>query len=185
MNKTTARKMILHELNLQKSSDSDAKSSKIKQRLLSSGDFSKAKDVFVYISKDTEVDTRGIIEASLKQGKGVYCPITGDKQIKAGRLTNTKDLKPGKFGILEPQKITRKNKFDIIIVPGVAFGKNGSRLGRGGGYFDRFLSASRGKKTALAFDFQVLDGIENEKHDVLMDKIITEKRIFDIKKHAP
>lgn len=171
--------MILNKLNLQKSNDLAVKSSKIKQKLHSLDDFTRAKDIFVYISKDSEIDTRGIIETSLKQGKDVYCPIVKNRQIKVGKLRNTEDLRPGRFGILEPEKTVRKNKFDIIIVPGIAFDKNGSRIGRGGGYFDRFLEKTSGKKIALASDFQVLDGIETEKHDVLMDKIITEKRIIN------
>ena len=68
-------------------------------------------------------------------------------------------------------------KIDCVIVPGAAFDVHGKRLGLGGGYYDRFLKlAENAKKISLAFDFQILENIPTEPHDLPVDFIITEKR---------
>lgn len=162
--------------------DRARKSSVITKRLLSLDDFIKAKNIFVYVSKDHEVTTLDIIKTSLKLGKNVYCPIIRNDAIKAGNLEDMQNLRLGAFEVLEPQKITRRSKFDIVIVPGIAFDKNGSRLGHGGGYFDAFLPKVSGRRIALAFDFQLLDKVETKSHDTSVDTIITERRLIDFKK---
>lgn len=178
MHKPTIRELM--KKSLLEHMDSKEKSSAVTQKLLLSEDFRAARDIFIYISKEDEVDTAEIIGGSIKCGKKVYCPIISGKSMLAGKFGA---MKKGKFGIPEPEKASRIKKFDLIIVPGVAFDKNGFRLGRGGGYFDRFLPSMPGKKIGLAFDFQIVNRIPKENHDVAVDSIITEKRIIRIKKN--
>jgi len=77
-------------------------------------------------------------------------------------------------------KLFSADKIDLIIVPGIAFDKNGNRLGYGLGFYDRFLCSLKEVATivALAYDFQVLDEIPNDHHDVPVDTIITESKII-------
>ncbi len=72
------------------------------------------------------------------------------------------------------------DKIDLVIVPGVAFDEDLNRIGFGKGYYDRILYrlSSRAKKVAVAHDFQVLNSIPSEEHDVKMDIIVTEKRVI-------
>lgn len=94
------------------------------------------------------------------------------------------DLERGAFGVMEPkgkQHIIQPSEVELIIVPGRAFSITGQRLGRGKGYYDRFLSRSKALKVALAYDFQVVDELPVEEHDQAVDYIITQTRIIDCK----
>ena len=86
------------------------------------------------------------------------------------------DLLAGKFGVLEPppdSQIIDTKQLDLAIVPGVAFAGIGSRLGRGGGFFDRLLSNISAKKCGVCFEQQVYPYVPVERHDVKMDMIAT------------
>ena len=91
----------------------------------------------------------------------------------------------GRFGILEPielAKITYKS-IDMVLVPGVIFDKNGYRLGYGLGYYDRFLNKlPKAVKVGLCFDFQVMDKVPREEHDIPVDYIVTDKEIIECRR---
>src|SRR3989338_3616519 len=99
------------------------------------------------------------------------------------KLFSLKEFKPKTFGILEPKESYQRefnpDKLDIVIVPGIAFDKNGHRIGYGYGYYDRFLKTIRKEtlKIGLAYDFQLIEKIPEERHDVPVDIILTEKEI--------
>ena len=95
-------------------------------------------------------------------------------------INDWNDLSTGAYGILEPReiKIALPEDIQVAIIPGIAFDKKGYRIGYGKGYFDRLLPKMNALKIALAFDFQLLDELPREKHDVKMDMIITDKRIL-------
>lgn len=89
-----------------------------------------------------------------------------------------------KLGILEPDKTMSKpvasEELAGILVPGIAFDENGHRMGRGRGYYDRYLSKFNGKKIGVCFEIQVLPEIPRDPHDVRMDVVITDERILRI-----
>ncbi|KHO47467.1 MAG: 5-formyltetrahydrofolate cyclo-ligase [archaeon GW2011_AR5] len=172
--KRTVRKQKSEEL--KSHTNMKIKSGIIKERLILLEDFQTAGDIFIYLSDMHEVDTSEVIRESVKLGKNVYCPVIRDGDIVPGTFSS--GLKSGAFGIPEPMEVSAKNEFDVIIIPGTAFDKNGNRIGRGGGYFDRFLAKTAGKKIALAFDFQIVDKIDTESNDVPVDMILTEERII-------
>src|SRR5690606_25232452 len=92
------------------------------------------------------------------------------------------ELSPGTFGVMEPpekEEIVLKD-IDVVVVPGVAFDRNGYRIGYGAGYYDNFLPKlkSDAKNIAVAFEMQLRDLIPVESHDVKMDMIITEQGIY-------
>jgi 5-formyltetrahydrofolate cyclo-ligase len=84
------------------------------------------------------------------------------------------ELLPGQFGIRAPNPGPSLEQLDLIIVPGLAFTSEGCRLGRGSGYYDRFLSEIPGStfKLGVCFDFQFLAEIPHEPHDVKMDVVV-------------
>ncbi len=162
------------------------RSERIKERLYSLGEFKKAKNIMIYVSFNNEADTMGIIGESLKnKEKAVLVPyVNKDKLLQISKINSFDDLEPKTFGILEPKegKIRKfdAEKLDLVIVPGIAFDRRGHRIGYGKGHYDRFLEnlPKQVKKIALAFDFQLIEKIPEEKHDVAMDIIITEKEII-------
>ncbi|MEA2054357.1 MAG: 5-formyltetrahydrofolate cyclo-ligase [Candidatus Thermoplasmatota archaeon] len=150
-------------------------------------DFVKAEVVLPYISFGTEVNTHGLIR-SLIGNKKVLVPVVTDRkkrEIILSELRDWKELSSGAYGILEPRKGYARergaNEVDISIIPGIAFDTDGNRIGYGGGYYDKLLKRVAGIKVGIAYDFQVLERIPNEGHDVRVDKVVTEKMIIDTK----
>jgi len=178
LTKKQIRSKILLKLNAQKEEDRKQKSERIKEKLLKTSFFKKAKKVMFYIALSGEVNTQDMIEEARKLGKTIAVPI-----CKKDRMTlrpcvldsNTK-LEKGPYGVSEPsiKRFLHLEDLDLVIVPGVAFDKKGNRLGRGKGFYDRFLNRLP-KDTAslgLAFDFQILPSLPATKHDVTVDRII-------------
>lgn len=158
-------------------------------KLLQSWDvFSNAGSVHIFISKSDEPNTSPIIEFGWKSGKqiGVPCVLPDTPELFHSQLNSFKDLRSGALGVLEPSPERRvaliPEIFDLVIVPGVAFDRQGGRLGYGKGYYDRFLKQTCAFRLALAFDFQVLEGVPTEKHDVPMNGILTESGIIEVNK---
>jgi 5-formyltetrahydrofolate cyclo-ligase len=159
------------------------KSELIKNRLFEMKDFQQALTILFYVSYDNEVYTRDMIKESIKLGKNVIVPKSDkeNRKLILSKLNNWEDLVKGAYGILEPKEIDpiSIDKIDLIIVPGVGFDKQGRRIGHGKGYYDNLLRNS--KKTihiGLAFEFQIVEKIPTEAHDVPVQKIITEKRVI-------
>ncbi len=145
--------------------------------LIVSPEFAAAKTVMLYWGVGREPDTRPMIDAALKAGKLVALPcVTGPGAMEARRIFSLTQLVPGAFGIPEPDReceVVDPGEFDLILVPGAAFSPDGRRLGRGGGYYDRYLPQTRGVKVALARKCQLTDDIPTDIHDINVDLIIT------------
>ena len=158
------------------------KSLKIMGRLVKAGDFKKAKNIFTYMSLPGEVQTKHLIPIALKLGKRIFAPRIDlvKKEITIFEIRRpSEDLHPGAFGIPEPRvRKDRKGKpseLDLVIVPGLGFDRRGRRLGRGEGYFDRFLKKTgSAKKIGLAFREQIVKKIPSERHDIRVDKVLTD-----------
>ena len=182
MKKEIIREKILKKLREQREELRQKKSLRIKRQLFLQPQFLEAHTVMFYISKDGEVDTENMIKDALKMGKKVVVPITlvKEKKIIPSELRDyDKELEKGPFGIYQPKpKFMRKKPLkdiDLVIVPGVAFDRSGNRLGRGGGYFDRFLAKLKKKHVpmlGLAFKFQILNKIEVLAHDIPVTQLI-------------
>ncbi len=151
--------------------------------------YREAKNIFIYISYDSEINTKGIINKALKDNKKIYVPRTEFKTrlMDAVEITSLDNLIKSEYGILEPaieEPHIDPNELDLIVVPGVAFDRNGGRMGYGAGYYDRYfkrISKDRIKKIAklaLAYDFQILEKIPMNEQDVPVNYIITEKEFI-------
>jgi 5-formyltetrahydrofolate cyclo-ligase len=151
-------------------------------QLISHPRFKEAKVIAFYLSKGSEVDTREMIIAAIKQKKEVLVPVTDDQHIAFFRFTSFSDLEPGKFGILEPKARNPQTRLepDLVIVPGISFGLCMHRLGYGRGYYDRYLAKSSAYRIGICFDFQVVERLPTHEDDERMDEIITEKRIITL-----
>jgi 5-formyltetrahydrofolate cyclo-ligase len=178
LTKEQIRSKIIFRLKTQKEEDRDRKSRKIREKLFRAQVFQKAKVVMFYIAFDGEVRTEEMIEEAKKTGKIVAVPVCKKDRItlRPVILDDNAQLRKGPYGIYEPaiERFIRLKDLDLVIVPGVAFDKKGNRLGRGKGYYDRFLKglAKDTVSLGLAFDFQILPSIPAAAHDVSVSKVI-------------
>lgn len=161
----------------------EEKSNKIMANLFSLEEFQKAKTVMFYVDAKNEVKTRDAITRALSQGKRVAVPkVKKGFGLLAMEIKGLDELSPGAFGILEPdgEEGISPKEIDLVVVPGVAFDKNCNRMGYGKGYYDNFLPGLRPevKKVAVAFEMQIADNLPTDEHDMKMDMIITESRVF-------
>ena len=187
--KQTLKQQILEKRTSLSREEIKEKSNKIKNNLFSLKEFNEAKNIMLYISFNTESDTQKIIRELLnKKEKIIVVPyvIKGDLRLHLSELKNINELEPKTFGILEPKEMYIRefnpDKLDLVIVPGIAFDKKGHRIGYGYGYYDRFLKTIKKKavKIGLAFDFQLIENIPEEEHDVPMNIVVTDKEILRI-----
>jgi len=176
------RKHIRKRLEEHSPLEKSRKSGIIKNKLFIEEEFKKAKVVMFYVSLKDEVDTYFMIDEALKAGKRVCVPVIlkEEKKLIAGEIKNRlEDLESQHFGIYQPKRDRVKEvpleDIDLVVVPGIAFDKKNIRLGRGHGYYDRFLSGlpNTTKAIGLAFDFQVLEDLPRDPHDVPVWKIVT------------
>jgi 5-formyltetrahydrofolate cyclo-ligase len=159
-----------------------ARSRRVITRLRRSAVYQKAKSVFIYVSTPQEVNTRPVIRDLLKRRKRVWVPRIDrkSKRIRVIQIQNLKkDLKRGSFGLLEPRRLNRElrdlGRIDVAIIPGLAFDQQGQRLGRGGGYFDRFLKQiPKAYKIGIAFKEQRLREVPSGAHDIRVNKVFTD-----------
>ena len=148
--------------------------------------FRQAKTIHIFISKTDEPDTVPIIECAWESGKtvAVPCVVPDSFELFHSQLKSFEDLSSGALGVLEPSPEGRiamnPESFDLVIIPGVAFDRQGGRLGYGKGYYDRFLEQTTAFRLALAFNFQVFEKVPTEKHDVPMNGILTESGIIEV-----
>lgn len=178
MTKKQIRSKILTQIKKQKEESRKRKSRLITKKLLKIQVFKKAKMVMFYIALDGEVNTAEMIKEARKLGKIVTVPVCRKDKISLRPciLDDTAELKIGPYGVAEPviEKRVRLKDLDLVVVPGLAFDKKGNRLGRGKGFYDRFLDKlpKRTASVGLAFNFQILPSIPAAIHDVSVDKIL-------------
>ncbi|NPB05253.1 MAG: 5-formyltetrahydrofolate cyclo-ligase [Aquificae bacterium] len=161
-------------------------SASIVERLKKLPAFKRAKTVLLYYPLGGEVDLRPLLEELLKDPKKVLLlpKTTVDGRMVAVEVNDKAVLKKGRHGVVEPLggRIFKPEKVDLVVVPGVAFDERGCRLGRGGGFYDRFLPRVKGFKVGVAYDFQLLKEVPCEEHDAPLDAVITPTKVYYRKK---
>ena len=140
--------------------------------------FQQAATVLLYWSMADEVQTHAFVERWYKE-KTLLLPCVDGDDLRLRQYTGPACMVAGEqFGIGEPTgpEWTDLDAVELIVVPGVAFDTQGNRMGRGRGFYDRLLkSTPNAVKIGVAYDFQMMDVIPVEPHDVKMDRVITEK----------
>ena len=147
------------------------------KRLLANERLGNASTVMMYYPLGDEVDVAPVIEQLAESGKTVVLPqVTGEAEMVVRRYTGKADLQEGAYGIMEPcgEIFSDYETIDVAIIPGMAFDRRGNRLGRGKGYYDRFLPLlpTRVYKIGVCFPFQLLDDIPMEEHDKRVNLIV-------------
>ena len=134
-----------------------------------------SKTVMAYWPLPDEVDIRPLIAQLVAEGRTVLLPkVLDDEQMELRRYSSEADLVEGAFHIMEPvgESFTDNDKIDVVLVPGMAFDAAGHRLGRGRGYYDRFLTThSHLYKIGVCFPFQRVAEVPTEEHDISVDEM--------------
>lgn len=136
--------------------------------------FQQAETVLAYWSMDDEVYTHDFVN-KWAGSKTLLLPCVKGDELELRYFDGEERLQPGEgYAIPEPvgALFTDWGKIDLILVPGVAFDKSGNRLGRGKGYYDKVLKQTGAYKLGVCFDFQLVERVPVEPHDVKMDRVV-------------
>jgi 5-formyltetrahydrofolate cyclo-ligase len=178
LTKQEIRSKILLKLSKQKEEDRSIKSRLIKEKLFKQSVFKQAKRVMFYVALKGEVETKEMIERARDLGKIICVPvcIKNRASLKPALLDSFAHLKKGPYGVSEPviSRFVALKDLDLVIVPGLAFDKKGNRLGRGKGYYDRFLSKipKDTPSIGLAYKSQILPALPVNSSDVSVKKVL-------------
>ena len=177
MDKAEVRKRIRELKRAVPAAEKQRRSNVIMHRLEHNVDFAAAQVALLYWSMADEVQTHDFVNRWYKE-KTILLPCVQGDNLLLRQYTGPQCMVSGEqFGIGEPTGPVWDdlNAIQLIAVPGVAFDKDGNRMGRGRGFYDRLLKqAPNATKIGLAFDFQMLDAIPTEPHDVCMDHVLTD-----------
>lgn len=159
--------------------DKESKDRLIRENLRQLDIYKKAKSVFVFISYKSEVDTRGIIEDILADGKKLLVPLVKGSEMIAVEVKGIDDLEPNKMGILEPKSGDEVTDVDLTITPGLAFDKDGYRLGYGGGYYDKFFAKVDTIRMGIGYFDQYVESLVHEDYDKALEYLLTEEGLIE------
>ena len=143
--------------------------------------FMMADKILMYHSLPDELSTIDFID-KWHTRKHFFLPRVNGVNLDVLPYDRTR-LQYGSFHIEEPTGDDNEDidNIELIIVPGIAYDNRGNRVGRGKGYYDRLLSRTKATKIGIGYDFQLVDEIDSEPHDITMDIVITDSRIINIK----
>ena len=169
--------------------DKDVISQNIVASFMGLPEFAAGKTVMFYVDVRDEVRTRQALPEALASEKRIVIPYCVDGELELFHLESMDELEIGMYKILEPKPELREveakrlqpTDLDLIMVPGVAFDRNGGRTGHGKGYYDKLLEHAKPETplVALAFDCQIFSEIPCEAHDIYMDKVVTESAVYE------
>lgn len=192
MSETSALKQEIrkaaHE-NRRNQPDKESVSRVIVDRFMNLPEYAQAQTVMFYVDVRDEVRTRHALPDALLAEKRIVIPYCVDGELELFHLESMDELELGMYKILEPKQELRSvaekrlqpEDLDLIMVPGVAFDREGGRTGHGKGYYDKLLEHARPETplVALAFECQLFPRIPCESHDIYMDKVVTEAAVYE------
>ncbi len=154
----------------------------IRGKLISLREFQEAGCIFCFVGAGWEIDTVPLIRTALRMGKRVAVPrCVGEGEMEAYEITSLEELRPGRYGIAEPEPSCRPvsaAEIDLAILPCLSCDAEGRRLGHGGGYYDRYLAGTDFVTAAVCRKKLLLEKVCTEPHDRRADLVVTEEEIF-------
>jgi 5-formyltetrahydrofolate cyclo-ligase len=159
-------------------------SERVCEKLIQNAEISEATPpngpaVAVYFASPAEIDLSEFVKSSLERNAKIVAPRWNGETYELARVKslNAEDLRIGPMNILEPAEkdIVQPEDVGVWLIPGLAFTRDGKRLGYGGGWYDRLLSeaAQKSLKIGITHDFQIVDDIPSEPHDIRIDGVVT------------
>ena len=172
--KSELRKQVLREMKALSQEQKQAMDRALTERFLNRLFYQEAKVIATYLSFPHEFQTQGLIDQALRDGKKVLIPKTYPKGRMEFVVYDPQQLKKTSFGLLEPQgdlEVVDASQIDLIHVPGLAFTKEGYRIGYGGGYYDRYLENFAGQTMSTIYPCQVQE-FNSEDHDIPVQEVL-------------
>ena len=152
-------------------------------RLAAMPEYLSARTVFCFVGTGREIDTRTFLENALRDGKRLCVPLCIRMGVMELRQIDAMDrLVPGAYGIPEPVKgspLVEVDEVDFAVIPCLSCSHSGLRLGKGGGFYDRFLSEYRGTAILVCPERLVRDSIPMEPHDRSVLRVLTETGLYE------
>ena len=151
------------------------KSRRLQELFLQTEEYRSAKTLYMYLPYNQEVRTVPILEQAVADGKTVAVPKVYGDTMQFIQITSMDQTAPGYSGIPEPiaDGPIASDPTALVLMPGLAFDKEGRRIGYGGGYYDKFLAAEPDHPTvALCYDFQILDSLPLDNFDIPVDRVL-------------
>lgn len=175
MNKKELRAQIKAAKKTMTSAKIDSLSRDLCRQFLETEEYRNAKTVYGYLPYNQEVRTWALLEQALKDGKKVAVPKVYDDEMRFIYMDDLSAVFEGYAGIPEPiaDEPVADDPTALVLMPGLAFDKEGHRIGYGGGFYDRFLEDEPNHPTvALCYHFQMLDHLDTEEHDIPVDRVL-------------
>ena len=152
-----------------------SKSEKLGELFAASELYKNAKTIYGYLPYNQEVRTVAMLEQAIRDGKKVAVPKCYGDTMNFIYMDDLSKVESGYAGIPEPiaDDPVADDKTALVLMPGMAFTKNGDRMGYGGGFYDKFLAAEPEHPTlALCYDFQMVDSLPTEEYDIPVDCVL-------------
>lgn len=185
MDKASLRKEILSKRDSIPPAVKKAKDRAIEERLFLLSEFTSAKTIFFFASFRSEVNTFGMMQRALDEGRRAVLPRVEGQNLGLYEVRSLDELVPGYMKIPEPSVLTDERKItindvDLIIVPGAAFDESGNRIGYGGGFYDRLLGSLLRPVpvVAVCYEEQIVSAVPAETHDVIIGVLLTDDRVI-------
>lgn len=175
MDKKELRSVIRARKRAMTAQQIEEKSRRLMEMFLQSDLYRSAKTVYGYLPYNQEVRTVPMLEQALRDGKRVAVPKVYGEEMRFLYITDLTQVESGYAGIPEPiaDEPVADDPGALVLMPGLAFDKEGHRIGYGGGFYDRFLEQEPDHPTlALCYDFQMLPSLETEEHDIPVDCVL-------------
>ena len=175
MDKSALRRTIREKKRAMTDQQIESASAELAERLFAHPAYQQAKALYGYLSYNQEVRTAAILERAQRDGKRVAVPKVYGDEMKFLWLDDLAAVAPGTYGIPEPvaDGPVAGDPAALVLMPGLAFDREGHRMGYGGGFYDKYLAAHPGHPTlALCYGFQMLPHLETEAHDLPVDYVI-------------
>jgi 5-formyltetrahydrofolate cyclo-ligase len=151
-------------------------SATIIRKLVADSHFVSAQTILMYFSLDDEVYTHQLVNDMAGEKKILLPSVIDEENLALHVYRQADDLREGAFHIMEPtgELFTRYEDIDVAVIPGMAFDRQGNRMGRGKGYYDRILAKiPNAYKIGICFEFQLFDEIPTDGYDITMDRVIS------------
>jgi 5-formyltetrahydrofolate cyclo-ligase len=166
------RELLVQKRRVMPTSERQMYSQQILEQLEQMTCFRDAKTVLLYYPIQNEVDVLPLVK-KFKHEKTLLFPVSHRRGMTVHSYAGNEHMHRGKFGIPEPTTPAYDGEIDLVIVPAVAFDAKGRRLGRGGGYYDRFIKKlTHTVLVGVGYDFQLVDEVPAARYDQRVHRII-------------
>lgn len=179
LTKAEARQQLLKQRRAVANAHGAASSTKVCQHILTSDAYKKAQCILGYLAFGPELNVDAVLEQALLDGKKLCVPhIISSTVFEAAKLEDMEHFTLDRYGIrsvAEPVEHIAPETIDLVLVPAVAFARNGGRMGMGAGYYDRFLlRCKQAELLGVAYEELLQEELPLDEHDIVIPKLVTE-----------